>query len=95
MDPALFDFEICVPVAAPIAASGRVQPGRWPAMRVVRTNYRGDIAGLGEAWGAFEAWIAENGHAVGGDLWERYVAGPESSQDASSWCTELSRQLLE
>ena len=28
-----FDFEICVPVAAPVAPAGRVKPGQWPAMR--------------------------------------------------------------
>src|SRR5574342_1098906 len=34
MDPGIFDFEIGVPVAAPIAAAGRVTAGRWPAERV-------------------------------------------------------------
>src|SRR5438067_891590 len=27
MDPEVFDFEICVPVDAPVAPAGRVQPG--------------------------------------------------------------------
>ena len=34
-----FDFEASVPVATPIAPAGRVQPGEWPAMKVVRTVY--------------------------------------------------------
>ena len=31
MDPDVFDFEVCVPVASPIVATGRVKPGQWPA----------------------------------------------------------------
>ena len=36
-----FDFEISVSVSAPVVASGRVQPGTWPAMKVARTFYHG------------------------------------------------------
>src|SRR5262245_12506200 len=41
MDPRVFDFEICVPLATPIAAAGRVRAGELPATRVARTTYRG------------------------------------------------------
>jgi hypothetical protein len=37
--------------------------------------------------------IAAAGHEPGQDLWECYVAGPESSPDPASWRTELSRPL--
>jgi effector-binding domain-containing protein len=94
MDPAVFDFEICFPVAAPVEASGRVRPGRRPAMRVVRAVYGGPYEGLGDAWGEFDAWIATRGHSVGPDLWECYLAGPESGPDPSAWRTELSRALV-
>jgi len=62
MDPATFDFEICVPVTAPVAASGRVKAGHLPATTVARTTYHGPYEGLGGAWGEFDAWIAANGH---------------------------------
>lgn len=39
--PATFDFEICVPVSAPVEAVGRVVPGEIPAVRVARTVYHG------------------------------------------------------
>jgi effector-binding domain-containing protein len=94
MDPAVFDFEICVPVATPVAAAGRVNPGRLPATRVARTVYHGDYAGLGAAWGEFEAWIKTNGHQSAPDLWERYVAGPEANPDPATWRTELNRPLV-
>lgn len=93
MDPDVFDFEVGVPVASPIAASGRVQPGQLPAATVARTTYHGPYEGLGEAWGQFDAWIAEQGHAPAPNLWECYVAGPESGPDPAGWRTELNRPL--
>ena len=90
-----FDFEISVPVSAPVAAAGRVPPGEWPAMKVARTIYHGPYEGLGEAWGEFIDWIEAHGHTPAPDLWERYLAGPESSPDPAKWRTELNRPLLE
>ena len=94
LDPNIFYFEICVPVTAPVAPTGRVKPGRWPATKVARTVYRGPYEGLAAAWGEFDAWIAVNGHTAAQDLWECYVAGPESSPDPSTWRTELNRPLI-
>jgi effector-binding domain-containing protein len=91
---ATFDFEICVPVAAQIEPTGRVQAGVWPAMQVARTVYSGDYSGLGAGWGEFEQWIAGQGLAAAPDLWERYTVGPESSPDPTEWRTELNRPLL-
>ena len=94
MDPDTFDFEIGVPVTTPVAAAGRVKPGQLPATKVARTVYRGPYEGLGAAWGEFDAWIAAQGLKPGPDLWECYVAGPESGPDPATWRTELNRPLL-
>jgi effector-binding domain-containing protein len=94
MDPKIFDFEIGVPVAQPVTAAGRVQPGELPATTVARTVYRGPYQGLGDAWGEFGAWIAANGHTPAADLWECYVSGPESSPNPADWRTELNRPLI-
>jgi effector-binding domain-containing protein len=94
MDPEIFDFEICIPVTAPVVAAGRVQPGHLPESRVARTVYHGPYEGLGAAWGEFNAWIASNGHEPAQDLWECYVAGPETSPDPATWRTELNRPLV-
>lgn len=88
-----FDFEISVPVTAPVTPTGRVKPGQWPAMTVARAVYRGPYEGLGPAWGEFEAWIRANGHKAAAELWEVYVAGPESGSDPANWRTELNRPL--
>jgi effector-binding domain-containing protein len=93
MDPGTFDFEICVPVTGPVRATGRVKASEWPVTTVARTVYHGPYEGLSAAWGEFDAWIAAKGHAPGPDLWERYVAGPESGPDPDTWRTEFSRPL--
>jgi effector-binding domain-containing protein len=95
MDPSTFDFEICVPVSTPVAASGRVRAGQLPAAKVVRTVYHGPYEGLASAWGELEDWIAAQGLKTAADLWECYTAGPESSSDPSTFRTELNRPLRE
>src|SRR5690606_25358784 len=93
MDPDVFDFEVGVPVEAPITPAGRVVSSTLPAATVARTVYHGDYEGLVSAWGAFDAWVAEAGHTSASDLWECYVAGPESGPDPAAWRTELNRPL--
>ena len=83
-----------MPIAAPVAATGRVFCGEKPALRVVRTIYQGRYEGLGAAWGEFDGWITANGHLTGPDLYECYQAGPESGPDPAMWRTELSRPLI-
>lgn len=90
----VFDFEISIPVSAPVRAAGRVKPSQWPAMKVARTVYQGPYEELGAAWEEFMDWIETNGHKPAPELWESYVAGPESSPDPANWRTELIRPLL-
>jgi effector-binding domain-containing protein len=94
MDPETFDFEICVPVTAPVVAVGRVLAGELSAIKVARTVYHGPYEGLGAAWGEFNAWIAANGHDPRPDLYECYMAGPESSPNPANWRTELNQPLI-
>jgi effector-binding domain-containing protein len=94
MDPNVFDFEICVPVSTPVTAAGRVQSGQLRAATVARTVYHGPYDGLPSAWSEFMKWIEAAGHAPASDLWECYVAGPESSPDPDRWRTELNRPLI-
>ena len=93
MDPGIFDFEVGVPVRAPVSRVGRVQPSEIPAATVARTIYHGGYEGLGPAWGEFDRWVAANGHVASGELWEFYVKGPESGPDPAEWQTELNRPL--
>ncbi len=81
--------------SAPVTAAGRVQPGELPAVKIARAIYLGPYEGLGDAWCEFSEWINANGHSPAADLWECYVAGPESGTDSSKWRTELNRPLTE
>lgn len=89
-----WDFEICVPVSAPVAAAGRVKPGQRPALKAAQTVYQGPYEGLGEAWGEFLDWISANGHSPAQDLYQCFVAGPESGPDPARWRTELIKPLV-
>ncbi len=89
MEPDTFDFEIGVPVSAPVKATGRVKPGQLPARSVARAIYRGAYEGLDSAWGELKAWLKAQGHTPAEDLWECYLAGPESNPDPATWRTEL------
>lgn len=93
MHPDVFDFEVGVPVAAPVKAQGRVVPGELPAGRVARTVYHGPFEGLGAAWGEFTTWIDAEGLEAQPGLWECYLAGPESSPDPAQWRTEFNKPL--
>ena len=95
MHPDTFDFEVGVPVPKPVAASGRVHASQLPAATVARTVYCGPYEGLGEAWGEFNSWIKANAanYTPAPNLWERYLAGPETSPDPAAWRTELNRSL--
>jgi effector-binding domain-containing protein len=95
MTPEAFDFDICVPVSAPVTAVGRVKPGQRPAVKVVRTVYHGPYEGLGLAWREFSEWMEANGYKTAADLYECYVVGPESTADPANWRTELSRPVIE
>ena len=88
-----FDFEICVPVASPIAPVGRVVAGKWPAIKVAQTVYHGAYEGLGEAWGEFLEWIEAGDLHQAEDLWECYLVGPQACPDPGAWRTQLSRPL--
>ncbi|MFV8752292.1 GyrI-like domain-containing protein [Nannocystaceae bacterium ST9] len=95
MEPGVFDFDICVPIATPVAPAGRVVPDRLPATKVARAIYRGPYEGLADAWPQLDAWVAREGLRPREDLWESYVAGPESGSDPAQWATELNRPLLD
>ncbi len=94
MDPQTFDFDICVPVSAPVKAAGRVLPGELRAAKVARTVYHGGYEGLDAAWREFMGWIEKEQLAPAADLWECYAAGPETGPDSTQYRTELNRPLL-
>ena len=57
LDPERFVFALSLPVAADIAAQGRVHAGLVPARTVACTVYSGGYEGLPAAWGEFMTWL--------------------------------------
>ena len=94
IEPTLFEFDACVPIDQPITPVGRVFASEWPATRVARVIYSGPYEGLGEAWPEFKAWLEREGHTGRSDLYERYLVGPESTQDPAEYRTELIQPLV-
>jgi effector-binding domain-containing protein len=88
-----FEVAVGVPVAAPVAPAGRVRAAQMAAVRVARAVYHGDYEGLPGAWKEFDGWVGQTGLATGPDWWESYAVGPELSDDAADWRTELYRPL--
>ena len=79
-----FDFEVGVPVTGRSRAPVASEASRLPTATVARTVYHGPYEGLGAAWGEFGEWIAFTGHESAANLWECYVAGPESNPDPAT-----------
>jgi effector-binding domain-containing protein len=89
-DPDEFDFEVGVPVSAPVTPTGRVTAGELPGGRVVRTVYHGGYEGLGAGWGEFMERVREMDVNTLGPFREVYTVGPESGLDETGFRTELS-----
>ena len=87
LDSSQWDFEIGLPITAPIKPEGRVKPGELPALTAARTVYRGDYEGLGTGWGELMSWIKAAGHVAASSLWEVYL-------EETPCRTELTRPLV-
>lgn len=94
MTPGIFNFEVGVPISGPVQPVGRVKAGEIPSTTILRTVYTGPYEGLGQAWGNFQDIIESQGHKLGPNLWERYLSGPESSEDSSTFRTELNQTII-
>src|SRR5262249_47862574 len=93
MDADLFDFEVGVPVSAPVAPTGRVKPAGWPAAKVARTTYHAPYEGFHDAWREFGELARARGLQPADGLWESYLVGPETTPDSTTWRTELNQPL--
>lgn len=91
IDPDVFDFEIGVPVYAPVTPAGRVVAGQLPGGKAAHTVLHGGYEGLGQGWGEFIAWIQAQGLTASAGIWEQYSKGPESSPNPADWRTDLFR----
>lgn len=83
------DFEVGIPVSAPVAAEGRVEPGELPGGRVARVVHRGPYEDLQRAHDAIGDWVLAHDHDPAGPVWEVYLTGPQQTEDPERWETEV------
>ena len=77
-----FDVVICMPVAPGATAGPGVDLEEVPGGTVACTMHKGPYSGVGEAYGALQAWMAANGKRPGGPPREVYLNEPGAVPDA-------------
>jgi effector-binding domain-containing protein len=92
-------LELGVPVAAPIAASGRIQPGTLPGGRYVVLRHTGPYDGLVASNEALQQWAADHGVEFDASVadevstWrgraEHYLTDPSKEPDPAKWETDV------
>lgn len=87
--PEQADFEVGVPVSAPLAPEGRVEPGELPGGRAARTVHHGPYDGLQRAHDAVGDWVLAHDHDPAGAVWEVYLTAPGQTEDPGRWETEV------
>ena len=87
--PDVARLEVGFPTETAVRPEGDVHPGSLPGGRAARVEHHGGYDGLGGAWGALAAWIAEQGHTPSAVLWEVYVTEPSPEMDPAELVTEL------
>jgi len=92
-------IELAVPVAAPITASGRIQPGTLPAGRYAVLRHTGPYDGLIASNAALLRWAQEHGieldtwDTAEGSAWrsrtEHYLTDPSQEPDPAKLETDV------
>ena len=89
-----FHFDACVPVASPILAADRVQPGSLPARTIVRTLSRGPSTHLPQAWAEFRAWAVAHQLPPDTEVVERSLVPPSDTLEPNELQTKLVWPLI-
>jgi effector-binding domain-containing protein len=92
--PDRFVLDVCVPLAAPLTSTGRVECATLEPMRVARWMHTGPREQLGQSWLHLAAWIRARRLRTRVDCIERWVVRPRTEQDPSRLKTELDQPLI-
>ena len=71
-----WDVEAGFPVSGVVDPVGRVGMATLPSGRAARTVHHGAYSKLGDAYGALESWVLENGYQTSSAPWEVYLDEP-------------------
>jgi len=89
MGPGLWTIEAAMPLAAPAAAVGEMEPGSLPAGPVALAIHTGPYEQLADTHAAIERWIEAQGLRADGAPWEAYITDPAQHPDPRDWRTEV------
>ena len=78
--PQGFDVEAGFPAGAQVTPAGRVVPLVLPGCTAAKVQYRGDYAGVAEAYDAARGWLSAHGMEPAGQPWECYLDGPDTPE---------------
>jgi len=89
------DMEVGFPLDGPIPTSGRVIGRELAATLAAVTWHHGHYDSLGEAHGAIDAWLKQEGRTATGPAWEVYWTDPQEDPDSANWRTEVGYPIRE
>jgi effector-binding domain-containing protein len=89
MDPGLWTIEAAMPLAAPAAGEGAIQPGALPGGPVALGIHAGAYEDLHDTHAAVQRWMETEGFVAAGPAWESYVTDPALHPDPGDWRTEV------
>ncbi len=87
------DLEVGFPIDAPVEATGDVMAGALPSGTVARSVHAGSYDTLGESWDRLAAWIGDQGHTPGTEIWEVYLTEPTPEMNPADLLTQLNWTL--
>ena len=89
MEADAVELECAMPLAEPVAGSGRIRSGNLPAGLVATATHVGPYHELPGTWSRLTEWMAAEGLEPAGSPWEVYVTDPGAEPDSSKWRTDI------
>jgi effector-binding domain-containing protein len=83
------EFECAIPVAAPFAPEGDVQPSEVGGGEAAFTLHVGPYDTISQTWEALGEWVEGQGREPAGPGWEYYLTDPSEEPDPAKWVTEV------
>lgn len=83
------EFEVCMPVGYSFPGDDEVVVTEIPGAAVAATIHHGSYEGIGSAYEALHAWIAEQRLQVDGPPREVYLTDPDATPDPEDLVTEI------
>ncbi len=83
------EITVFVPTSVAVEPAGRVVHLRLPPVELAVIEHAGPHDGIDRTYGALAAHVAERALSVDSAIRERYLVGPDDTDDPSQWRTEI------